>query len=88
MKEYGKDLQKRYLDAQKNLTSAEIAIKKKFNLILDQFREHLTDQDKDWLIKNGKLSNITYEKMLEVIINTEANYVSKKGTQTELFTNE
>jgi hypothetical protein len=66
---------------EKNLTSK---IDKKFELIITSYQQYLSEDHKRYL-EFTSLYTLPVERKLEVIIQTEANYVKANGDQVEMF---
>lgn len=75
-----KDLES-YILKQKNLINK---IDKKFDLILTDFAQYLTEDHKAYL-QHVSIYDLPVERKLEVIMDTEANYVKVNGNQVEMF---
>lgn len=80
----GQELKKNYLDTRTKLSNFEAKIEKKFQLILDDYREYLTDEDSNYLLKIA-ISDISINFKLGIIIRTEDVYIKSTGKQFELF---
>lgn len=78
--EMKKDLDK-YILKQKNLINK---IDKKFDLILTDFPQYLTEDHRAYL-QHVSIYDLPIERKLEVIIDAEANYVKVNGNQVEMF---
>jgi len=66
------------------LDNLEAKIEKKFQLILDNYREYLTDEDTNYLHKIA-VSDMSINFKLGIIIRTEDAYVKATGNQAEMF---
>ncbi len=66
---------------EKNLTSK---IDKKFELIITNYQQYLSEDHKRYL-EFTSLYTLEVSRKLEVIIQTEANYVKANGDQAEMF---
>lgn len=76
---------KKDLEATKiKLDNLENKVEKKFHMILDDYREYLTDDDTTYLLK-VPVCDMSLDNKLGVIIRTEDNYVRMSGNQTNLF---
>lgn len=80
----GQEMKKQLTATKTKLDNLEHKIEKKFNLILDDFRQYLLEEDKMTLVKMSS-SDLSLEYKLGVIIRTEANYVKINGNQVEIF---
>jgi hypothetical protein len=78
--ELKKDLEVTLLK-EKNLTNK---IDKKFELIITNYQEYLSEDHKRYLTFTS-LYTLEVGRKLEVIIQTEANYVKVNGKQKEMF---
>ena len=83
-KQYGSDLKKDLQSAKIKLNSLEIKINKRFNLILDDYRDYLSDSHRQILIVKS-IEDFNVERKLAIIIQTEANYVEATGNQLDIF---
>jgi hypothetical protein len=59
-------------------------INKKFDLIISDHQKYLSDDHKRYLVFTS-VYTLPVERKLEVIIQTEANYIKINGNQTEMF---
>jgi hypothetical protein len=78
--ELKKDLEVTLLK-EKNLTNK---IDKKFELIITNYQQYLSEDHKRYLTFTS-LYTLEVSRKLEVIIQTEANYVKANGEQKEMF---
>jgi hypothetical protein len=78
--ELKKDLEVTLLK-EKNLTNK---IDKKFELIITNYQQYLSEDHKRYLSFTS-LYTLEVGRKLEVIIQTEANYVKVNGKQKEMF---
>lgn len=78
--EMKKDLDN-YILKQKNLINK---IDKKFDLILTDYTEYLTEDHKAYL-QHVSIYDLPVERKLEVIMGAEANYIKINGNQVEMF---
>ena len=84
MKEYGQDLLKKYKSAKTALANAESKINKRFDLIMSDYQNYITEDDKNYL-NFVSLSELDLNKKCEIIMRTEAEYVKVNSNQGELF---
>ena len=75
-----KDLEATLLK-EKNLTNK---IDKKFELIITDYQQYLSEDHKRYLTFTS-LYTLEVGRKLEVIIQTEANYIKANGDQVEMF---
>lgn len=75
-----KDLETTLLK-EKNLTNK---IDKKFELIITDYQQYLSEDHKRYLTFTS-LYTLEVSRKLEVIIQTEANYIKVNGNQVEMF---
>ena len=80
----GQKLKKDLEATNTKLDNLEHKIEKKFNLILDDYREYLTDEDTNYLLKIA-VSDMSINFKLGIIIRTEDAYVKATGNQKEMF---
>lgn len=73
MKQYGTDLKRNYKTAQTKLKNAESAIEKRFELIVNEYIQYLTDDDKKLLLHNS-IHDLSLDQKVSIIINTEDKY--------------
>lgn len=59
-------------------------IDKKFELIITSYQQYLSEDHRRYL-EFTSLYSLPVERKLEVIIQTEANYVKVNGNQVEMF---
>ena len=84
MKKYGQDLKKILNKHRTALKIVENDINKRFDLILEEYRNYLTEEDKQFIINTSK-GDIDIDQKVEIIIRTDANYVSLTSNQGNLF---
>lgn len=84
MKNYGQDLKKDFFKTQKKLENLTDKIEKRFELIICDYQKFITESDKKRIMLMGA-SHLSIEAKMDIIINTEDNYVKESGTQLNLF---
>lgn len=80
----GQQLKKDLQATKTKLDNLESKVEKKFDLIISNYQQYLTDEDKMTLVKLS-ISDLSLEFKLGIIIRTEANYVKVNGNQVEIF---
>ncbi len=80
----GQQLKKDLQATKTKLDNLENKINKKFDLILDHYRNYLTDEDTNYLLKIA-VSDMSINFKLGIIIRTEDAYVKGTGNQFEIF---
>ena len=83
-KVYGQDLKKKLEKQQQELRNTKSKINKRFDLILDDYRKYITEGDKEF-INNNSIVDLTLELKCDIIMRTEAEYVSKTSNQLNAF---
>ena len=66
------------------LANLENKINKKFELIVEEYRNHMSKHHIDYLIYTS-IQEMDIEQKLGIIIQTEANYVEATGNQLDIF---
>ena len=84
MKKYGQDLKSDLIKTETKLKNIQINIQKRFDLIISDYREYITEEQKRYLISFGS-SDLTLEKKLDFIIEVEDKYIKENGNQIDLF---
>lgn len=80
----GQQLKKDLESTRTKLTNLESKVNKKFELILDHYRDYLSDSHRQ-LLRVKSMSDISLDRKLGIIIQTESNYVEANGNQLNLF---
>ena len=80
----GQQLKKDLEATKTKLVNLESKIERKFDLILDNYREYLSENHKQLLVVKS-IEDFTIERKLAIIIQTEANYIKVNGNQVEMF---
>jgi len=84
MKKYGQDLKADLEQAEKKLRNIETNIQKRFDLIISDYRQYISEDQKKYLISFGS-SDLTLQKKLDFIIEVEDRYIKENGNQLDLF---
>lgn len=84
MKNYGQDLKKKHQNYTIKLNNVTNQIHKRFELIIDNYQKFISEDDKKLIMMMGA-SSLSIETKIEIIINTEDNYIKKSGNQLDLF---
>ena len=80
----GQQMKKTLLSTRTKLANLENKIEKKFDLILDNYREYISDSHKQLLMVKS-ISDMNVDRKLAIIIQAEANYVEATGNQLDIF---
>lgn len=80
----GQELKNSKLSTETKLNNIYKKIQKKFDLIIDDFRKYITDEDKKY-IENNSIHSLSIDDKLKIIINTENNYINLTSNQLEIF---
>lgn len=83
-KQYAQDLNKKRDKLITDLENTEETIKKRFNMILSDYSSYMSDDHKMFCI-NSSVHDLPINRMLEIMIQTEANYVKTNGNQLDIF---
>ena len=83
-KEYGLDLKKKYDKVNREILNLETKINKRFDLIIDKYVEYLSENHSKYL-RLSSVHDVTIERKIEIIIQTESNYIKATSKQIELF---
>jgi len=81
----GQQLKKELELTETKLANLTNKIDRKFELIVNDFRLYLSDDHRDFLIKYVSINTLPTYNKLEIIIQTEANYVEATGNQLNMF---
>ena len=66
------------------LANLENKINKKFELIVEDYWQYISE-DHVLMLNTLSISDMNNDRMLDVIIQTEANYVEATGNQLDIF---
>jgi len=84
MKKYGQDLKSDYNVAERKLNNISNNIMKRFDLIISDYREYISEEQKRYLMICGS-SDFTLQEKLKFIIEVEDRYIKENGNQLDLF---
>ena len=82
-KQYGSDLKKKYLKLTTDLANTNAVIKKRFFMIVANYDKYMSEDHKVFCI-HTTLHTLPLDRMLEIIIKTEANYVEQTSKQLRI----
>lgn len=80
----GQELKTNYLITKNKLNNLEYKINKKFELIVEDYRKYISNEHKDFL-ENTSIYDLEIPIKLEIIIQTESNYIQQTSNQLDLF---
>lgn len=82
-KEYAQDLKDKRTKLMTGLDNVNSTIRKRFMLIVSKYSTFMSEDHREFCI-NSSLHDLDLDTVLDIMIQTEANYVEQTSNQLEL----